>query len=652
MIKLPKLIFNLTWINKISENITNSNWAIFIFLFVTGFAYWLTQINFLDLQLSSNGYSPLAVIYSTFDPIVSKIDFPQGVHNLKKSLPMNVYFWFHAYTNFNLIYVFKAYMLFEIYLLLFAHYYFFTTIIKKNIPILAFVFTLVVSLSAFQFMNVARFGFPFIWGLYYSISAALSVIGLSLVIKNKPWSAAIIFFFNIATHPIMAMFSILCATIIIISRGFETIKKYLLPAIIFSFLIFLWFVLNFSNSEISSGKIPKDDWIALTKMLNSHWYPFYIGVFSSISDYHFLPTVSLMLLYMIAQNKIKNEKSTLFKEINLIVICLSVLTLFGLIISYFEISPFLIKLSLPRASSLLVVVALVPVIYLLWTELIFGNFVQKSLAIIILLSPLNFSGHPGFYLFFSLIYGAIFLYNLFKEKKFKSLTLSIFLYLIAIGIFLFVIFKGYHKNIIPYNKIFWLFTLFLILLTFLNFSRLILILIAIYICIAIPTFNLKKNYADYNRSEYLSMYEMQQWYKNNTSKYDLIMLNPDYHGGGWRDISERASFGTTREWLHNAWLYDSNFKLYQEGVRRFSLLGLNPENYFSLNHSDAQIKIKSDTIEAYYNKENAWFKKMSEKENIKYFAFEKNFMKENRYNLYCPYENRHYVICKLKKSFK
>ena len=123
MIKLPKLIFNLTWINKIAENITNSYWAIFIFLFVTGFAYWLTQINFLDLYLSSTGFSPLAVIYSTFDPIVSKIDFPQGVHNLKKSLPVNVYFWFHAYTNFNLI------MLFFV----ITFFFFLTSINKKKI---------------------------------------------------------------------------------------------------------------------------------------------------------------------------------------------------------------------------------------------------------------------------------------------------------------------------------------------------------------------------------------------------------------------------------------------------------------------------------------------------------------------------------------
>ena len=152
----------------------NSNKTVFFLLFLTGFCYWLTQINFIGLQLSSEGFSPFATIHTTFDPIVSKIDFPPGVHNLKKSLPMNIYFWFHEYTNFNLIYVMKAYMLFEVYLLLFAHYYFFTTLIKKDLPILALIFTLIVSLSTFQFMNLARFGFPYIWGLYYSIVAALN----------------------------------------------------------------------------------------------------------------------------------------------------------------------------------------------------------------------------------------------------------------------------------------------------------------------------------------------------------------------------------------------------------------------------------------------------------------------------------------------
>ena len=628
------------------KQIISSNKTVFFLLFLTGFCYWLTQINFIDLQLSNEGYSPLAVIHTTFDPIVSKIDFPRGVHALTKSLPMNIYFWFHDYTNFNLIHVMKTFMLFEIYLLLFAHYYFFSTLIKKDLPILSLLFTLIVSLSTFQFMNLARFGFPYIWGLYYSIAAALNVIGLSLVIKNKPWSAAIIFFLNITTHPIVALFGILSSSMIILLREFETIKKFLVPAIFFSVFAVFWFVLNFSNSQITSGAIPKEDWIALSKIFQSHWYPFSIGVFSSISERHFLPLVSLILLYIVSYNKIKNEQFVLFKEINIIFICLFVLTILGLIISYFEISPFLIKLSLHRASSLLVVVALVPVIYFLWIELIYGNFIQKNLSIIIMLTPFIDYYHPGFNLIFSLIFVSIYLYSLIKEKISINFIFAIFSLLIALGVFLICVFSGFHKNIIPANKFFLLFIFFLILLTFINFYRLKLIMIITYICIAIPIINLDKN-SRFQKGKNLSMYEMQLWVKNNTIKSDLVMLNPDYYGG-WSDVSQRASFGTTKEWLHNAWIYDSNLQLYQEGVRRFSLLGLNPRDYYSLNRNQALKRIGIDTRKAYYNKKNQWFKNMSDKENIKYFVFEKKFVKKNRYNLHCPYENKYYLICKLK----
>ena len=61
---------------------------------------------------------------------------------------------------------------------------------------------------------------------------------------------------------------------------------------------------------------------------------------------------------------------------------------------------------------------------------------------------------------------------------------------------------------------------------------------------------------------------------------------------------------------------------------------------------DAEQKIKIDSAQAYYNANNEWFKKMKKEENIDYFIFEKQFMKNNRYELHCPYENTHFAICK------
>ena len=183
--------------NKLSEYFINNKQSHLVLLLLVGFAYWLTQIKFLEIYLSSIGSSPFHYINVVLDPLLNKIDWPTGTRNLGKSLPINIYKLFEK-NNFYLLNLLKTYMLFEVYLLLFAHYFFFTTLIKKDLSILALIFTLIVSLSTFQFMNLARFGL-FIWGLYYSIATALNVIGLCLI-KNKPRSAAIIFFLNIATH--------------------------------------------------------------------------------------------------------------------------------------------------------------------------------------------------------------------------------------------------------------------------------------------------------------------------------------------------------------------------------------------------------------------------------------------------------------------
>ena len=132
---------------KFLKKLINSNKIIYFLLFISGFFYFFSQINFLVSYLSVNGNSPLLAIYSSLDPVVSKIDWYIGGRNFEKSLPQHIYFWFHNYTNFNLINVMKGYIFLEIYLLLFAHYYFFKTIIKKNIPALSFIFTIIVSFS-------------------------------------------------------------------------------------------------------------------------------------------------------------------------------------------------------------------------------------------------------------------------------------------------------------------------------------------------------------------------------------------------------------------------------------------------------------------------------------------------------------------------
>ena len=118
---------------------------------------------------------------------------------------------------------------------------------------------------------------------------------------------------------------------------------------------------------------------------------------------------------MFCRRRIKNNNFILSKEIDIFVILLSIITLAGLIISYYEVSPFLVKLSLHRASSLLIVIALIPILYVLWLEINSGRIIKKSLAMLIFLSPIT--GSVGFPLVLSLLYTFMILIELFKKKK-------------------------------------------------------------------------------------------------------------------------------------------------------------------------------------------------------------------------------------------
>ena len=96
------------------------------------------------------------------------------------------------------------------------------------------------------------------------------------------------------------------------------------------------------------------------------------------------------------------------------------------------------------------------------------------------------------------------------------------------------------------------------------------------------------------RSERSSAYnETQVWAKINTRKDALFMIDPNFDG--WRDVSQRASFGTANEWLHKAWLYDSDFKLFIEGQRRATLLNIDVLSAYGMPVTSFTILLASFT---------------------------------------------------------
>jgi hypothetical protein len=138
----------------------------------------------------------------------------------------------------------------------------------------------------------------------------------------------------------------------------------------------------------------------------------------------------------------------------------------------------------------------------------------------------------------------------------------------------------------------------------------------------------------------------QLWAKENTVPAALFMVDPTIYYG-WRDFSQRSSFGNLREWLHTSWLYDSKKGNYEEGLRRTSEFGITASDYV---HEAPPLngfsKIHKDIGDRFYSYDADWFRQISKKYLIDYVVMKKENIKD-RLPLPVAYENNFFVIYKL-----
>lgn len=135
----------------------------------------------------------------------------------------------------------------------------------------------------------------------------------------------------------------------------------------------------------------------------------------------------------------------------------------------------------------------------------------------------------------------------------------------------------------------------------------------------------------------------QVWARDHTPRNALFMPPPTLYYG-WRDYSQRSSFGNLREWLHTSWLYDSNFERYQEGMRRFNEFNIAIGPYLHAKPPIAAMKRLSAAVrERYYDASDEWRLGLAQRYGIDYFVFwRKDIVQPSR--LPIVYENEHFVI--------
>ena len=175
-------------------------------------------------------------------------------------------------------------------------------------------------------------------------------------------------------------------------------------------------------------------------------------------------------------------------------------------------------------------------------------------------------------------------------------------------------------------------------------------IILISICSSTVWFVEYYQYSKRPRSPYLasSYLDVQRWAKSHTSPMALFMPDPS-HYYGWRDFSERSSFGNLREWGYCAIAYNPDRSRYLEGKKRMKEFGIdiNKISYEDLKTTKYSIygqKLIRDIRERFYRMSVEELKCLSNKYKINYIVMKKKFQTRGVHEFKVAYENKFYIV--------
>jgi hypothetical protein len=143
--------------------------------------------------------------------------------------------------------------------------------------------------------------------------------------------------------------------------------------------------------------------------------------------------------------------------------------------------------------------------------------------------------------------------------------------------------------------------------------------------------------------------QVQEWAKDNTPVDSLFMVDPAICYG-WREFSQRSSFGNLREWIYN-WATTNDFDIYREGMKRFGEFGVELNPYLHFNPPiDGYAALSGEVEKRYHHADDGWRMSLVRRYGIDYFVLDKNKMNkpvvETAGSFQWVYENSDFVVLK------
>lgn len=663
----------------------NSKFIIYIFIISLTLLVYHYKASNLKYGIAHLGYSFLDYYNSEVLVENYKHNFPNAIQTYNNSLYMRALLIFQQLTNINPLTVVKFSIIFQIFLYIIALLFLTNTIFGQQLS--NYIIVLALLTTNIAGLNIAGFGSGYAykpWDLYYIAANSLRIIGFAFFIRKNFLLSFIFLAFSFVSHPIMGLLMILFISsyILLNLKKYFFDKKFLIALLIFALLVLPYLYFVFRTPETEFSKIDFAEWSRVTRMFNYHWYPITNRIFSkNAANFLFYPVLFIIISYILINNKVTLNND--FKNIIFSGIIFSILiSIFSVFYSEFGTSQFIIKLALHRISGLATFFS--TIIYISFMLDLFNrnDNVYKLLAMVCFILLLFF--RSANYLTPIIIF---FLYEFLisvnkKNNKFQKINNYLIKSFVYFYIFIFFFNIIYFKNDITNPLILLLFrlgrfihypglnfsvegiriNLLLVLFISFAFSSIIfqhsikkiyfqfLLIIVLFMTLFIRLEYVESLWKKHNYNKSYNYYKAQLWARVNTDKQAVFI--PDFSNWryGWRDFSQRSSFGNIREWLWMNIGYSHNLNYYFEGKKRAELFGVDiysPDfdnrNYDTFNYGEV---LQRQVIEKYYNSDESFFNKLKEMYRIDYIVMAKRSMNvELNYNV--AYENDYYIIYEL-----
>lgn len=517
--------------------------------------------------------------------------------------------------------------------------------VKSDKSILSFAliwFIIVIALSGITSKNFSGFSANLFHGQFYGFGDAARLLALAFFMQRRWPLVAASLCLGFVIHPIKAVMlgAFLTAAAAIDWRN--SISRTSIFWALFS-LVFVaacaYLKFGFGQAD-NSESIPLAEFAAYTRIFQAHWYPtdnsYFFGPNLLIGSSSFLALMGTAYLAL-AQINLPRDWTIRFIAGFL---TLAAITLAGIWVSYDLTSINLIKISLPRASNLMSLLApflIFTAIVVHWNKrtwhwvayyIIFtaGGFASESI-----LSATLFAIAAFFWMyerrclhwpiatlasitFFAQL--ALASQNSEEVNTLKILRDEYSLSLIY-GLF-FSILASILSTIDRWPT--WT-RLYLSV----KLSRLLGVTTIFLVCASVWAHSHK--WLDAAFLEKAAYYKaVQDWAKRNTHNTSLFMVDPCINYG-WRDFSHRSSIGTPREWYMTGWLYISKKERFLRGIEIGDTFGLNLRPILPKRGERRDVnsgKVCEMATELYYNPEMSSVRNVADRYNVNYFVFDKH----------------------------